>query len=165
MLDSPMDLSLFFKYFHNEVVDVEIMCSSWPDLQYLKLQGSIVKGKDPMSQLKKDWFLKVVGRAARRMPKLQRALIEIETESEPSSQLDDVDRMVITFEQNPDLGKCERPRLSVGRHTPSLSAVNIWKDTLQRTKGLKLTIEYEPAPYLDANGVQRLGEWQVWKEY
>lgn len=97
------------------------------------------------------------------MPKLRNAIIEIK--SQPSSELD-LGRMGIIFlgqsvqDKHTDY---EEFRLSVSFHTPSASAVDIWKDSLLRTKRLKLAIDFKPAPSLDENGKLRDHGWQGWE--
>lgn len=75
--------------------------------------------------------------------------------------------MVIIFETNSVQGMStdsEGFRLAVGGHTPSSSAVSVWKDAIQRTKGLNPVVEFDPETYLDESGEPQPGDWQVWKE-
>lgn len=165
-MGGPIDLSLFFEYFHDKDQDVELASRpSWPHLEGLTLEGPIVKGSNPMRAQEKDAFLKAVGRAIRHMPRLKCACIVVDSQRHSSVLRPG---MVIAFAKKSYLGQChqhtESHRLLVCYHTPSRSTVRVWQEAFQYTKRMNLAVEFQPAPSFDENGNVIFADWKAWKD-
>lgn len=73
--------------------------------------------------------------------------------------------MVILFHQSFVVAQNEAENflLTVHNHTPSSSAVNIWKEAHLDTKGLRLAVRFSHAFSLDENGEPRERSWYTWE--
>lgn len=166
VLDDHIDLSLFFKDFHDEDGDGRLAThSSWPDLEALRLRGPEMTRKNLMPEPQNDWFLQVLGRAARYMPKLQNLVVDVISQ-QPYKNPGNT-QMFIVFSPESYLGLCKGSAdfcLSVLGHTPSPSAVSVWKEAVWHTKLVQPAIEFSPADYLDEHGALVSPERQVWEE-
>lgn len=157
-LGSSIDLPLFFEHF----ADVKHATHpSWPALKVLDLYGSIEHRSDAKQVQRKDQFLKCVGRAIKFMPEILEACVEI---ARPPGSGRHHDWMRIQFAQEPLLDDTEKFDLSVYNHTPSSSAVDIWKEATLHTKRMQLGVEFMPTPRLGENGTATYGGLQAWKE-
>lgn len=169
VLGGRLDLSMFFATFHgaqhgNLVPQAQ---HSWPHLEKLVLQGIIARGTNPLRWPTKDRFLKLVGCAVRRMPRLNNALVVVDSLREFGFENAAMSiRFFGTEALKEALMRCDntRPLLRVAKHTPSRSAVGLWKDRIARTKRANLNIEFRPVPSLDDDGNQVNHPWQDWKD-
>lgn len=55
-------------------------------------------------------------------------------------------------------------RLSVAFHSPSSSAINVWKETSFHAKHMQLAAQFRPAPTINEDGVRRHKKWQNWED-
>lgn len=128
------------------------------------LHGSIDMEGNVTTKTSKDRFLKVVGRAARHMPRLQNLSVKIDSQPFVFSK---AGQMLIRFGTKSFLEGYQdlvRFRLSVKLHTPSSSAVTVWEQALLHTKRLQLAVEFQPAPTFDEDGEKMEEKWQEWEE-
>lgn len=163
-LVNSINLSLFFEHFAVVTEVPHLMTRpSWPALLFLGLRGAITRRSSAERGHSEDQFLKCVGRATRRMPKLQAAVVTIENPR--GSGVAEAPVMII-FGQRSFFGEqndTDDFLLKIDGHTPSSSAVNVWKDARLYTNRTQLAVIFRPAFSRDENGEPRERSWHTWE--
>ncbi|KAG8160938.1 hypothetical protein KVR01_009202 [Diaporthe batatas] len=173
ILGGPLDLPLFFETFYDAQHGslVPKAQHSWPHLEVLIFRGPIIKERRPLSFPLKDEFLKLVGRAAREMPRLNCAVIMIESQPEFGFEGVGMSIRFLTPDVSIKLSKIslrrrniKRPALTVAMHTPSRSAVRVWREAIEHTKKMSMVVEFKPLPRFDEDGNLVFLPFQDWKD-